>query len=39
MTTFQIYEKFSQILWMKIEKAPRKLDFEHFTKGLIHLDS
>ena len=39
MTTFQIYEKVSQMLWMKIEEAPTKLDCEHVTKGLIHLDS
>ena len=39
MTTFQIYEKVSQMLWMKIEGAPTKLDCEHVTKGLIHLDS
>ena len=39
MTTFQIYEEVSQMLWMKIEESPRKLDCEHVTKGLIHLDS
>ena len=37
MNTFQIYEKVSQMLWMKIEEASTKLDCEHVTKGLIHL--
>ena len=37
MTTFQICEKVSQMLWMKIEAAPTKLDCEHVT--LVHLDS
>ena len=32
-------KKVSQMLWMKIEKAPTKLDCEHVTKGQNQLDS
>ena len=35
ITTCQIYDKVYHI----IEEAPTKLDFEHVTKVLIHLDS